>query len=150
LSERSRTRAARSGGPLKRYSFQDIDATADERSFGWVSFETARRPFRLGPVQKAHYLLFTLRLDTRRISRGCLRSICAWHGCRAPAAGKEGGRAFVTKDRKTEIAEQVKLRLLPKPCRFGRVRRGVECGYARGPAQFHNAKVRNLFETSSP
>ena len=53
---------------LKRNSFRDIDASAEERSFGWVSFDNMLDPdFILCPPEKGPYLTFTLRLDTRRV-----------------------------------------------------------------------------------
>ena len=53
---------------LKRRAFRDIDASAEERSFGWVSFDNMLDPeFALCPPEKGPYLAFTLRLDTRRV-----------------------------------------------------------------------------------
>lgn len=100
---------------LKHHAFQDIDATADERSFGWVSFEDMLDShFTSAPPQKAHYLLFTLRLDTRRISPAVFKKHLRVALDAERRSGKEDGRNFLTKDRKTEIADQVRLRLMAR------------------------------------
>ncbi len=133
---------------LKRYAFQDIDATADERSFGWVSFEDMLDAhFASAPVQKAHYLLFCLRLDTRRISPAVFKKHLRMAMDAERQTGKEGGRAFVTKDRRTEIAEQVKLRLMAKSLPIPAVFDAVWNVDTREVLlNSTNAKVRNLFE----
>ncbi|NMC49074.1 MAG: hypothetical protein GYA47_06575 [Desulfovibrio sp.] len=133
---------------LKRYAFQDIDATADERSFGWVSFEDMLDAhFASAPVQKAHYLLFSLRLDTRRISPAVFKKHLRMAMDAERQTGKEGGRAFVTKDRRTEIAEQVKLRLMAKSLPIPAVFEAVwNVDTHEVLLNSTNAKVRNLFE----
>lgn len=133
---------------LKHHAFQDIDATADERSFGWVSFEDMLdNRFASAPPHKAHYLLFTLRLDTRRISPAVFKKHLRVALDAERQAGKEGGRNFVTKDRKTEIAEQVRLRLmarsLPVPAVFDVVwNLDTHDVYLNST----NSKVKDLFE----
>jgi hypothetical protein len=102
-------------GALTHHAFQDIDATADERSFGWVSFEDMLdNRFAAAPPQKANFLLFTLRLDTRRISPAVFKKHLRVALDAERKTGKEDGRNFLTKDRKTEIAEQVRLRLMAR------------------------------------
>ncbi|MDQ7831705.1 MAG: hypothetical protein RDU30_08230 [Desulfovibrionaceae bacterium] len=133
---------------LKHHAFQDIDATADERSFGWVSFEDMLdNRFASAPPQKAHYLLFALRLDTRRISPAVFKKHLRVALDAERQAGKEDGRNFLTKDRKTEIAEQVRLRLmarsLPIPAVFDVVwNTDTHDVYLNST----NSKVQELFE----
>ncbi len=94
---------------LRQYAFQDIDEIPEERSFGWVNFDDMLdASWRISPPEKAEYLTFSLRLDTRRIP---------------PAVLKKHTRiALQEEERKKEIAEQVKLRLrsrfLPIPAEF--------------------------------
>lgn len=108
---------------LKRNAFRDIDASAEERSFGWVSFDNMLDPdFALCPPEKGPYLTFTLRLDTRRIPPAVLKKHVTMALNQAMQAMREQGKKFLTKDQKTEIRDQVVLRLrartLPIPACF--------------------------------
>lgn len=108
---------------LKRRAFRDIDASAEERSFGWVSFDNMLDPeFALCPPEKGPYLAFTLRLDTRRVPPAVMKKHVAVALNEALQAMREQGRKFLTKEQKTEIREQVALRLrarsLPIPACF--------------------------------
>lgn len=100
---------------LLKNAFQDIDHTADERSFGWTSFEDMLDPtWRAAPPEKAHYLVFSLRLDTRRISPAVLKKHLRIALDAEKDAGAETGKSFISKDRKREVAEQVRLKLLAR------------------------------------
>jgi DNA recombination-dependent growth factor C len=108
---------------LKRNAFRDIDNSAEERSFGWVSFDNMLDPdFALCPPEKGPYLTFTLRLDTRRIPPAVMKKHVAVALNQAMQAMREQGKKFLTKEQKTEIREQVELRLrarsLPIPACF--------------------------------
>ena len=108
---------------LKRRAFRDIDASAEERSFGWVSFDNMLDPeFALCPPEKGPYLAFTLRLDTRRVPPAVMKKHVAVALNEALQAMREQGRKFLTKEQKTKIREQVALRLrartLPIPACF--------------------------------
>lgn len=108
---------------LRKYTFTDIDHSADERSFGWVPLEDyLDTDWRCAPPEKGHYLAFSLRLDTRRISPAVLKKHLRLAIDAEKAAMQETGKAFVSKDRKKEIAERVKLslmaRALPIPAVF--------------------------------
>lgn len=111
------------GDRLKRKAFRDIDDSAEERSFGWVSFDNMLDPeFALCPPEKGPYLAFTLRLDTRRVPPAVMKKHVTVALNKALAAMREQGRKFLTKEQKTEIREQVELRLrarsLPIPACF--------------------------------
>lgn len=108
---------------LKRNAFRDIDGSAEERSFGWVSFDNMLDPeFALCPPEKGPYLTFTLRLDTRRIPPAVLKKHVAVAMNQAMQAMREQGKKFLTKEQKAEIRDQVELRLrartLPIPACF--------------------------------
>ena len=108
---------------LKRNSFRDIDASAEERSFGWVSFDNMLDPdFILCPPEKGPYLTFTLRLDTLRVPPAVMKKHFAVAVNEAMRAMRDQGKKFLTKEQKTEIREQVELRLrartLPIPACF--------------------------------
>ena len=71
---------------------------------------------------KAEYLTFSLRLDTRRIPPAVLKKHTRIALQEEERRIKEQGKKFVARERKKEIAEQVKLRLrsrfLPIPAEF--------------------------------
>ena len=132
---------------LLRNAFRDIDDTADERSFGWVSFENWLNPsWREAPPEKADFFAFTMRLDTRRVAPAVFKK----HFQLAIDAYKESleeGKRFVSKDRKKELKEQTRLKLmaraLPVPAVFDAAwnRRTNRLWLATT-----NTKVRGLFE----
>lgn len=108
---------------LRRNAFRDIDNSAEERSFGWVSFgNMLDAEFALCPPEKGAYLAFTLRLDTRRVPPAVLKKHVAVAMEEALRAMREQGKKFLTKEQKTEIRDQVELRLrartLPIPACF--------------------------------
>ncbi|WP_298068402.1 recombination-associated protein RdgC [uncultured Mailhella sp.] len=108
---------------LRQFAFMDIDDIAEERSFGWTNFDDMLdTKWQQSPPEKAGYLTFSLRLETRRIPPSVLRK----HTRLALRAEEERlraqGKKFIARERKKEIAEQVKLRLmgrfLPIPAEF--------------------------------
>lgn len=108
---------------LRQFAFQDIDEIPEERSFGWVNFDDMLdAAWRLSPPEKAEYLAFSLRLDTRRIPPAVLRKHTRIALQEEERRIKELGKKFIARERKKEIAEQVKLRLrsrfLPIPAEF--------------------------------
>lgn len=108
---------------LRGHAFRDIDATAEERSFGWVSFENMLdAQFAQAPPEKGPYLVFTLRLDTRRIPPAVLKKHVTIALQEALQSLREQGKKFMTREQKAEIREQVILslraRTLPIPACF--------------------------------
>lgn len=108
---------------LRQYAFQDIDEIPEERSFGWVNFDDMLdASWRISPPEKAEYLAFSLRLDTRRIPPAVLKKHTRIAIQEEERRIREQGKKFVARERKKEIAEQVKLRLrsrfLPIPAEF--------------------------------
>ena len=110
-------------GRLKQFAMRDIDTSHDERAFGWVSFEDMLDPeWSVAPPDKGGYLVFSLRLDTRRIPPAVLKKHIALAQRDEMARQREMGKSYISRDRKVEIKEQVKLRLLgrflPIPAEF--------------------------------
>ena len=108
---------------LRQFAFLDIDDIAEERAFGWTNFDDMLdTEWRQSPPEKADYLTFSLRLDTRRIPPAVLRKHTRIALRAEEERIKELGKKFIARDRKKEIAEQVKLRLmsrfLPIPAEF--------------------------------
>jgi hypothetical protein len=108
---------------LRRNRFRDIDDTADERSFGWVSYDNWLDPnFKEAPPQKGEYVAFQLRLDTRRVSPAVFKKHFQLALDEALEQAREQGRKFVSRDQKKELREQVALKLrarsLPIPAVF--------------------------------
>jgi len=108
---------------LRKFAFRDIDETADERSFGWVCFDDMLdEQWATAPPEKGHYLAFSLRVDTRRIPAAVLKKYLQLAMNHHLELMKAQGKKFLTRDQKTEIKEQVKLKLrartLPIPAYF--------------------------------
>jgi len=108
---------------LRKFAFRDIDETADERSFGWVCFDNMLdEQWRTAPPEKGAYLAFSLRIDTRRIPAAVLKKHVQLAMEHQLELMKAQGKKFLTRDQKTEIKEQVKLRIrartLPIPAYF--------------------------------
>ncbi|MDR2694948.1 MAG: hypothetical protein LBC79_01025, partial [Deltaproteobacteria bacterium] len=109
---------------LKRYAFQDIDALPGEvRAFGWTSFDDMLDiEWAAAPPEKGAYLVFALRLETRRIPPAVLKKhwALALREEKQRMAGQ--GKQFISRERKRELKEQVQLRLmrhfLPIPAIF--------------------------------
>lgn len=100
---------------LAKFAFKDIDATADERSFGWVCLEDwLDSAWRAAPPEKAHYLAFSLRLDTRRVAPAVMKKYLILALKAEKEALKAQGKGFLTKERKSELKEQVRLKLLAR------------------------------------
>lgn len=103
--------------------FRDIDDTADEQSYGWVCFEDMLdAQWHTAPPEKGSYLVFSLRLDTRRVPAGVIKKHVTLALRAELARSKEQGKTYVSRERKKELKEQVVLRLrsrfLPIPAEF--------------------------------
>ena len=108
---------------LRQYAFLDIDDIAEERAFGWTSFDDMLdTEWRQSPPEKGDFLTFSLRLDTRRIPPAVMRKHVRLALRDEEERIKALGKKFVGRERKKEIQEQVKLRLmgrfLPIPAEF--------------------------------
>ena len=100
---------------LHKYGFKDIDHNADERSFGWVCFDDMLDPeWKTAPPEKGGYLAFALRLDTRRIAPAVFKKHFRLAREKAEQEIREQGRKYLSRDRKKEISEQVRLKLMAR------------------------------------
>ncbi|WP_171266767.1 recombination-associated protein RdgC [Oceanidesulfovibrio marinus] len=100
---------------LKRFSFKEIEQTSDERSYGWVSLENfLDAGFRTAPPEKGEYLAFALRLDTRRVSPAVIKKHTLLAMEEAEKQAKEEGRKYLSRERKKEIKEQVRIKLMAR------------------------------------
>lgn len=102
---------------LRRHAFQSIDGEHSAlSSTGFVSYDDYLDNEFKAPVDVAHFTRFALRMDTRKVQPAVMRK----HLQSALAAEQAAtGKAFVSRNRKQEIREQVSLRLMahtePKP-----------------------------------
>lgn len=108
---------------LKQFCFRDIDNTSDERSWGWVCFDDMLdTAWRAAPPEKGGYIAFSLRQDTRRIPAAVLKKHLSLALREEEARNKEQGKKFISRERKKELKEQTRLRLmsrfLPIPAEF--------------------------------
>lgn len=108
---------------LQKYAFQDIDAIAQERAWGWTSFDDfLDTKWERTLIDKADYICFSLRLDTRRIPPAVLKKHTRLALLEEETKIMDLGKKFIPKDRKNEIKERVKLelmtRFLPIPAEF--------------------------------
>lgn len=108
---------------LKQFGFKEIEDTADERGWGWVCFDDMLDAWwRTAPPEKGHYLTFSLRLDTRRISAAVVKKHLTLALREEEKRNQDQGKKFISRARKTELKEQVKLKLmartLPVPAEF--------------------------------
>ena len=56
---------------LQSYLFREIDDTNDEKAWGWVELDNLlQTSFEGGQAHKGEYLAFSLRIDTRKGTRG--------------------------------------------------------------------------------
>ena len=108
---------------LKKFKFRDIDQSSEERSFGWTSFDDMLDTnWTLNTPHKANYMVFALRLDTRRIPPAVMKKHFRLALDQAKTELEAKGQKFISRDQKKEIRENVALRLfartLPIPAVF--------------------------------
>ncbi len=108
---------------LKKYAITDIDDTAEERAYGWTCFDDMLdTKWERNVIDKAHYICFSLRLDTRRIPPAVLKKHYRIALMKEELKLQELGRKFVPKERRAELKDLVKktllTRFLPIPAEF--------------------------------
>lgn len=102
---------------LRRCAFRPIDDEPGAMSSaGFVSYDDYLDNTFKAPVDVAHFTRFALRMDTRRVSPAIMRKHLK---IAMDAEMAATGKAFIRRDHKREITEQVRLRLMartePKP-----------------------------------
>jgi hypothetical protein len=109
---------------LRQFSFRDIDDLPEERSWGWVNFDDLLdAEWRVSPPRKGgEYIVFSLRLDTRRVPASVLKKHFALALREEEARLRAQGKNYVARERKKELREQallfLKRRFLPIPAEF--------------------------------
>ncbi len=100
---------------LKQFAFQDIDEIPEERAWGWVCFEDMLdTDWHSAPPEKADYFAFALRLDTRRIPAAVLKKHLQMALHEEHSRMETQGKKFVSRERRTELRDQVRLRLMQR------------------------------------
>jgi DNA recombination-dependent growth factor C len=133
---------------LKMFAFVDIDQSMEERSFGWVCFDDLLdAEWKTSRPEKGPYLVFSLRLDTRRVSPAVFKKHWLLALKQKLTELSEQGRKYLTRDQKAELREHVRQRLLsrslPVPAVFDVVWNVRD---NRVYLATTNAKIRMLFE----
>lgn len=96
---------------LRRQRFTPIDQNADERSFGFVNIDDASDfDWNVSPPEKGQYLAFSFRLDERKVNPALFKRHFS-EACAADLADRPEDKRYLSKMRKSEIREQVMLRL---------------------------------------
>jgi len=133
---------------LKRFAFVDIDQSAEERSFGWVCFDDLLdAEWKTSSPEKGEYLVFSLRLDTRRVSPAMFKKHWLLALKQKVAELPEQGRKYLTRDQKAELREHVRQRLLARSLLIPAVFDVVwSVRDNRVYLATTNAKIRTLFE----
>ena len=100
---------------LREHSFREIEDTAEERGFGWVSYEdmldTQWEP--TSPF-KGSFAAFSLRLDPRRIPPAVFKKHYQLALRQMQEQAGQKGQGYVSREQKKELREQVRLRLLSR------------------------------------
>lgn len=95
---------------LRRYAFDEVWRTADERLIGWTDFDTPLdRDF--ASCDHGKYLLFSLRIDQKRVPPSLLRLRIMEEERRKLA---ESGQKRLYREQREAIREAVRLELLAK------------------------------------
>lgn len=108
---------------LRQFAFHDIDDIPEERAWGWTNIDDMLdTAWRISPPEKGAYLSFAFRLDTRRIPPAVLKKHILMAVREEEARIREQGKKFISRDRRNELRDQVRLRLmgrfLPIPAVF--------------------------------
>lgn len=105
----------RSYDQLQRVSFETIDDCVIEKTFGVVTIENYRSPwFEPGNTEFGEYVAFSIRIDERKLPGAALRRMVEDAIDDEKEKSKLEGRDFVSRDRKREIVEQIKLKMLSR------------------------------------
>lgn len=98
----------------RRSAFEDIDGLPSvEKSAGAVVFEDYRKTnFGPGNVEFGEYVVFSIRIDERKVPGAALKKQTEDAIDYELEKAKAEGRNFLSKDRKKEIKDQIKLKLL--------------------------------------
>ena len=100
---------------LKQFAMVDIDDIPEERGWGWTNCDDMLdTSWKISPPEKGDYLAFALRLDTRRVPPSVLKKHTLMALREEEAKNKEQGKKFISRERRKELKEQVRLRLMQR------------------------------------
>lgn len=100
---------------LKRMAFYDDPGMLQETVFGAVVLEDYRSTeFDPANCEFGEYVVWSIRIDTRKIPPAALKLSVDTQIAQELVKAKELGKNFISRERKREIKEQCKLRLLSK------------------------------------
>lgn len=100
---------------LRQFAFVPIDETAEEKGYGWTSIDNAEDyAFAFSSPRKGKYLCFGFRYDERKIASAVLKRQIGIALDQERKELEKAGRKYISRERKKELAEQVKLRILAK------------------------------------
>jgi len=100
---------------LKQFAMVDIDDIPEERGWGWTNYDDMLdTAWKLSPPEKGEFLAFALRLDTRRVPPAVLKKHLLLAMREEEARNREQGKKFISRERRGELKEQVKLRLMQR------------------------------------
>lgn len=108
---------------LIQFAFKDIEDLPEMQSHGWVSYEDMlETTWETAPPYKGEYVVFSLRVDTRRIPAGVIKKHVALAIREEKEKLAQNNQRFISRERKKELKEQVILvlrdRFLPIPAEF--------------------------------
>lgn len=108
---------------LVQYAFKDIENLPEMQSHGWVCYEDMLdTTWETAPPYKGEYVVFSLRMDTRRIPAGVIKKHVALAIKQEKEKLAQNNQKFISRERKKELREQVILKLrerfLPVPAEF--------------------------------
>ena len=99
---------------LRQFCFLPIDDVPEEMAWGWASYEDFTDTEFTAHPRIGAYLVFSLRIDARRIPPAVLKKEMTVATKAELAKLAEQGKKFMSRERKRELAEEIKLRLLGK------------------------------------
>jgi DNA recombination-dependent growth factor C len=131
---------------LQSSLFREIDATTDEKAWGWVELDNLlQTSFESGQAHKGEYLAFSLRIDTRKVPAAVFRKhfLMAEQTVRAQQKFRRLSRNQKLELKKT-VMQDLLRRQMPQPALFDIVWHPSQQRlwlFATSP------KVREIFET---
>ncbi|MFG6360054.1 recombination-associated protein RdgC [Taurinivorans muris] len=102
------------GEKLRQFAFMPIDDTVAERSYGWTSMEDMEDYEFINSFEINKYFYFAFRVDSRNIAPAVFKRYLQLALEKEQRELAKTGHNYISKERKKEIKEQVKLELLAK------------------------------------
>ena len=100
---------------LKLFSFKPIDDIPEETSCGWTTWEDLTdTDWSTAPPEKGEYMAFAMRIDTRKVPPAILDKELSLAFKEEEKRMLEVGKKFISRERKAELKDKTKLRLMMK------------------------------------